>query len=144
MTSHELSVYEREGAAGLARLADRQLAAKRDRSRRAPKVKAPSAPNAQRDGTIRARVFERANGICELCQARTASEWHHILSGSARTRREAVDTTLALCWECHREWHRGNVDVYRDALEVAILRGWKDARDAITRRLEKAERVRAA
>jgi hypothetical protein len=123
----------------------RQLAARKQHDKRvrvkaAPRRKAERVEKADAaavSSAIRARVFARAGGVCELCRSRHASEWHHVLSGPERKRHESEETTLALCFDCHREWHRGNPDCYRDALELAIRHGWRDARIAIERRLAK-------
>lgn len=49
---------------------------------------------------IRAEVFARAEGICELCEAAGADDLHHVF-GRVRVR-QSVRNTLAICRGCHR------------------------------------------
>jgi 5-methylcytosine-specific restriction endonuclease McrA len=49
--------------------------------------------------------LERANGICERCGKRPATEAHHITY--IRVFNEHPDDLQALCRECHEEVHLG-------------------------------------
>jgi 5-methylcytosine-specific restriction endonuclease McrA len=116
MTTHELAVYEREGAAGLARIADRQLAARRARSGRVRVKSAPSREakkekrlsRKEHRAAVRAEVFARADGRCEvalLTEMRRCSgpaqEWDHFWS-RRDPKDETIEATWALCFNCHR------------------------------------------
>lgn len=55
-------------------------------------------------GAIRAAVMDRARGRCEACGERAALALDHWLGGIGRRRQmESVETTWALCGECHRD-----------------------------------------
>ena len=48
-------------------------------------------------------VLKRANGICEKCQKRPATEVHHLTY--ARVCNEWPTDLVALCKQCHAEIH---------------------------------------
>jgi hypothetical protein len=85
MTTHELVVYEREGAAGLARLADRQLAARKQHDKRvkvkaAPRVKAKADAKAQ-DAAFYGRAKREAANRAAYRDGYVRCEWHTDLGG---------------------------------------------------------------
>jgi hypothetical protein len=98
---------------------------------------------AQREHTakVRAEVGERSRGRCELCSA-PFHEIHHVLGGADRKAKESVDTCLALCWECHRAIHRGDLAELTAALSFCQFQGMVRAEQALRRRLDKIEEAR--
>jgi hypothetical protein len=69
----------------------------------------------RRDAAVRAWVYERAAGRCELCLATAPFvtdddegflEIHHVVR-LAEGGRDTVDNTVALCPNCHRRCHHG-------------------------------------
>lgn len=54
----------------------------------------------------------RDNFTCQACGSQKHPEGHHIVehqfSGSA-----VVDNIVTLCHECHKEVHRGNMDIVK-------------------------------
>jgi len=54
----------------------------------------------------------RDNYICQSCGSSEQIEGHHILdhqySGAAD-----VDNIISLCHECHKELHRGKIDIIK-------------------------------
>jgi 5-methylcytosine-specific restriction endonuclease McrA len=101
------------------------------------------AERRERMATIRATVMERAGGLCELCGAK-ASEAHHLLSGPLRRVRESVDTVIALCVDCHRAIHRGDLDALYHAQSYCVSSGMHEAGAALARRIDKIEEARAS
>jgi hypothetical protein len=115
MNARELSLYRKHGASALAAEAERQLAARTARSRRAAPRKAPGRAakeakrktKAERRQEMRAAVVARADGRCECpvngpdgierCPG-YASEWDHFWG---RAREESVESTWMLCGACH-------------------------------------------
>lgn len=59
---------------------------------------------AQKEGKV------RDNYTCQACGSKKDVEGHHILDhqffGSA-----TVDNIVSLCHSCHKEVHRGNIDI---------------------------------
>jgi hypothetical protein len=127
MTTHELAVYEREGAAGLAKLADRQLEAKKKHDKRvhvkaAPRVAAKATKRQTKATTwkaIKAAVYERAQGQCEAwgiagygdkgpiwgrCSNRPMTVDHWLGGSGRRVAMQSVDSCWALCFSC--DWNR--------------------------------------
>lgn len=53
---------------------------------------------------------ERDNYTCQACGTKDSVEGHHILKhqflGAATT-----DNIVSLCHSCHKEVHRGNIDI---------------------------------
>jgi hypothetical protein len=95
---------------------------------------------AAKKGTARsARSLARSGGPCEACRAVPGSEAHHLLSGPSRRSQEAPDTMVWICRGCHRDAHEDPLTFWR-WLHVSYC--WvelrKDAREAVTRRAEKA------
>lgn len=139
MNAHEARLARRGDLEALQRLADRREKAKRwAKGRR--KVARREKP--ARDHGIRDRVFARANGVCEWCPKRPPQEWNHILSGGVRRLLESDETTAAICGECHRGWHRGDLEVLDDAGRWALKHGFKVALWAIDRRRDKVLEAR--
>ncbi len=61
--------------------------------------------HAEATADLRARVFARARGLCEIC-GDTATQMHHLDGGSGKRReKQAVGNCIALCstdhWRCH-------------------------------------------
>jgi hypothetical protein len=147
MTTHELVVYEREGAAGLARLADRQLAARKQHDKRvsvkaAPRVKAKAAAEAQdaafyaqakreaaaratRGGSVRCEWIGLVSGT--RCTA-LADDPDHVLGGRFRKECEALgaEGLQCLCRGHHDYKHgpdrQGALD---QAKEHALRHGYR-------------------
>jgi 5-methylcytosine-specific restriction endonuclease McrA len=96
---------------------------------------------------IRTGVFaraERERGLrCEWYCERVACELHHIEQGGARRSLEAVENCAAICTECHRAYHRNDLDTLRSAATWAVEHEFRDAARTIARRLAKIEDVRA-
>jgi hypothetical protein len=121
MTTHELAVYEREGAAGLARLADRQLAAKavhdkRVRVKAAPRLAAKAGKRAAKNAetaALRAACVARADGRGELCGHpldMERAEMCHLDGGSGkRTQQQSIRNCVMEHHDCHQG--RGGFDV---------------------------------
>jgi 5-methylcytosine-specific restriction endonuclease McrA len=90
-------------------------------------------------GSLRAQVAERSEGKCEACGAEygTAWEMHHVESGSGTRRaNQRPGSVLALCWECHRRAHRGDLATLRRIAQASPLDG--EARTSALRRAAKA------
>lgn len=62
--------------------------------------------NAQRNGKI------RDNYICQVCGTNHKVEGHHIIdhqfSGAG-----IIDNIISLCNKCHKEVHKGNIDIFK-------------------------------
>jgi 5-methylcytosine-specific restriction endonuclease McrA len=54
---------------------------------------------------IRQSVMERANGFCEGCRARVATEIHHLTYEHVGF--EFLWELVAICSPCHRRLHKG-------------------------------------
>ena len=54
---------------------------------------------------FRAKVFERADGICEWCRARFADDPHHLWPTGRQGPDEAWNG-MACCRRCHNQIHR--------------------------------------
>jgi hypothetical protein len=118
---------------------------KRERAARAPVAARP-----KRDPTIRPRVMARAEeqGGCEWCPPHRKSlafvlEWHHLRGGGERRTAESAENTAGVCWDCHRGWERGSMDVLRAAKEWAIRLGFRDALHRVERKIAKVEEARS-
>lgn len=131
----------------------RQREARKARSRRvAPKGKASRdkkqaarEARSERAAEIRAAVMARAEGRCEWCRAWGTGlvlEWHHIIGGGLRRKRESVETTAAICHQCHREWERSVWTTLHDALAWSLRLGLQGAQAAIKKRISKVEEAR--
>jgi 5-methylcytosine-specific restriction endonuclease McrA len=96
---------------------------------------------------IRTGVFaraERERGLrCEWYCERVASELHHVEQGGARRSLEAVENCAAICTECHRAYHRGELDTLRSAATWAVEHGFREAARTIARRTAKIEDTQA-
>jgi hypothetical protein len=117
MTTHELVVYEREGAAGLARLADRQLAARKKHDKRVrvkaePRVKAKAEKRASKVSawkSVKAAVRARSGGKCEMRWLPEEGGGYCILPAAStdhfwgRAREESVESCWHLCATHDRE-----------------------------------------
>jgi hypothetical protein len=93
----------------------------------------------KRAADIREAVFVRADGKCECCRQWAPTEWHHVLSAGDRRRREAFETTAAVCAACHGDLHRNKVDALLAMWRWAGRHEYADAGRAITKRLDKIE-----
>jgi hypothetical protein len=116
---------------------------------RAPE-RPPEEPRAAKVERIRGAVFERAAGVCEFCATvplmpvkGRPEEWHHCIGGPLRRELEAVENCAAICTECHRAYHRNDLDTLRSAATWAVEHEFRDAARTIARRLAKIEDVRA-
>lgn len=96
-------------------------------------------PRREKVSRIRTAVFARAAGRCEFCHAGEPREWHHIIGGPMRRTLEAVDTTAAICIDCHRGWNASKLDVLRLAKVWALRLGFRVALRAIEKRTAKVE-----
>jgi 5-methylcytosine-specific restriction endonuclease McrA len=60
---------------------------------------------------IRAEVFRRAGGFCELCGILPPTDMHHLESGIGRRRQmQAVSNCVAICRLCHHGYHKSPKD----------------------------------
>ena len=112
-----------------------------------PGRKAKAATREERTarvGAIRDALLARSGGRCEACRSVPGSEAHHLLSGPSRRSQEARDTMVWICRNCHRNAHKEPLTFWR-WLHVSYC--WvelrKDAREAVTRRAEKATTLEA-
>lgn len=112
-----------------------------DRGRGAEK-RAKRRTRRERMASIRETVMERAQGHCEVCATGRAEEAHHVIGGGLRRVRESVDTVLALCGDCHRGIHAGNLDALESARLYAESCGMHDAVAALARRIDKIHEAR--
>jgi hypothetical protein len=121
----------------------RDYQAKQDRRKAtaAPRVQREKATRAQQDridSDVREFVFGRAGGRCEICLAVPPVEWHHLMPGPLRRRYSTTTGTLAVCFACHREWHRGMPAILQLSCDAATRIGAPDiVQAALNRRLQK-------
>jgi Fic family protein len=120
---------------------------RRDRTTRAtdlkPTKEAAKAERSDRLALLRMRALDRrSDGACEFCETALATELHHLLSGGLRRHREELSTVAMICGECHRDYHRGDVQTLSQALEWAHRLGYWTTATAITKRLDKIGAVR--
>jgi hypothetical protein len=93
----------------------------------------------------REMVMIRADGRCELCgRSGYVLEAHHMISGPLRRVKESAETMIAVCADCHRAQTRGDEDALKNAKEVAIRLGMREALAALDRRLDKIAEARAS
>jgi hypothetical protein len=121
--------------------------AKRRRERSKPTREARGAERMsarERRRTIREQVFERADGVCESCGERTATEMHHAMQGGPRARRESVSLCAAVCEHCHVWAHRGDLHILRSLLAWAKHYGYGMAAAALEHRIAKVRESRSA
>jgi hypothetical protein len=147
MNARDLAIYQREGAAGLARIADRLLSRKglapgksktdrrKDRNTRMAEIRKAVMDRAAREAMY-------STPTCETCGFERATEVHHIISGGARQSAEDATTLIALCAACHREAQRGEPLVLSCILTWAKDHGYTEAHKAVSRRLAKVEEAR--
>ncbi len=102
------------------------------------------AERRERMASIRETVMERAQGHCEVCATGRAEEAHHLIGGGLRRVKESVMTVVALCGDCHRAMHRGDLDVLESARLYAESCGMHDAVAALAKRIDKINEARAA
>lgn len=98
---------------------------------------------------LRAMVFERSkgnctcgNGHCEACSVDLGQSWelHHVQPAGHRRSRQRLGNLLALCWDCHRRAHRGDLGTLA---QIARAPSFDDeARRAARHRLDKVLEVR--
>lgn len=84
----------------------------------------------ERRAAIRAAVFKRAGGYCELSGAPGPTEWHHLLGGNGRRQqKESWYNTMAVTQAAHIAYHRD------PAHFASIVAAWcaKYGYDPITR-----------
>ena len=97
----------------------------------------------ERLASVREVVMSRLGGKCEVCAERPATDAHHVEGGGLRQHRETADLMLALCRECHREIHAGDVGTLGSAEMYCRLRKMERAANVLQRRWEKAVGMRA-
>jgi hypothetical protein len=121
---------------------------KRSRVKRSPGTRSVDRREQRKDerrkrmADLREAVMVRAEGRCEVC-GDEAAHAHHVLSGPDRRRHEAVDTMLALCPECHRRIHAGDVATLDHANTYCSAHGMVRAAFALGKRLAKIAESRA-
>jgi len=92
------------------------------------------------------KVWDRANGMCEMCESTNKLELHHCISGRGkRKEHQSEDTCFLLCYECHRgtmgchgrEGHKMNLTLKIIAQERLFDKGFTEdeARKAMGGRL---------
>lgn len=116
----------------------------RVRVKASPRVAAKAAERKTRNermAEIRAVVMKKAGGLCEMCGA-PATEAHHLISGPLRRRLESADTVIALCFDCHRSVHRGDLDALYQAQAYCVTSGMHDAAAALSKRIDKINEAR--
>jgi hypothetical protein len=133
-------------------LADAVLSRARAHSRRvAPKraasveAKAQSRMDrAQRTFEVREACAKRAGGKCETCGNEATEEFplqmHHLLPGRGRRQQQqAPENCVMVCMWCHEFGHGGRIMyVGPGLLAWADRYGYREARDNIRRRMDKA------
>ncbi len=95
---------------------------------------------AQETAVIRALVFERAEGICELCETAGADELHHAF-GRVRAR-QSHRNCIASCRDCHRHLTRNHPSAaywLERQIKHFKAHGFSDEAGLMTRLLAKAE-----
>ena len=98
----------------------------------------------KRAADIREAVFVRADGKCEFCETYEPTEWHHLLGAGLRRSREAVETSAAVCFGCHRDYHRNDYQTLSQALEWAHRRGYWTVAEAMVKRMAKIDETRSS
>lgn len=92
----------------------------------------------ERIAKIREVVMARADGLCEWCGAKHMTlELHHVLQGASRRSEERQETCAAVCWDCHRQWHRHDLGTVSLAKAWALRLFLPDALREIERRMAK-------
>jgi HNH endonuclease len=87
-----------------------------------------------RDATVRARVFQRAAGKCELCGKQGFKradgshylESHHIIA-LANEGADRMTNVIALCANDHREAHFGRRRKHLETRMISIVRGLEES-----------------
>jgi hypothetical protein len=76
--------------------------------------------------TLRTMVLERSGGACEACRMTLGIVWelHHVQGAGLRRSRQRLGSVLALCMECHRRAHRGDIGTLA---QIALLAPSLDA-----------------
>lgn len=110
------------------------------------RIKAKHRPGKRDEtATIRAAVFERADGVCERCMALPAAELHHVFGRGAGRPPESERNTVALCWTCHHvAAHQNEHDFLRWFAEWAERRGFHSDAGVARRRLTGMIAIREA
>ena len=98
----------------------------------------------ERRADFRARVLQRNGGLCERCSVKKAVLLHHLTY--ERLGSECDADVLALCGNCHRQWHGQDggqlkmpaIPTHMPQIAVRIP---EEVRDTIVVEAEKAERT---
>jgi hypothetical protein len=145
----QTALYHVDAALGILRAVTQQAPRKALVLPGATKEERKTAKDA-RSAAIRAAVMERAAGVCEWCNRDGyALEWAHVIDGNGdKQAHEAVDTTAAACFDCHRRgWHGSGArreKTLRDAKEWALRLGFRKALAEIDRKIGKAAESRGS
>ncbi len=147
-------------------LVDRDAKAQRQRRDRlkGKRGRAPGATKRQRNAAhgastrdLRVTVWIRCGGTvrwedevphfegeghCEACGIELGKAWemHHVEGGGARRPRQRIGNLIALCWECHRRAHRGDLGTLAQIAQVPTLDA--EAERAALHRVAKVEESR--
>jgi len=90
------------------------------------------------DAGVRAAVFIRAAGTCELCKAFSSMDLHHLAPAAMRSRFNDETSTVAACRACHRLWHRGDVETLERSYQLAgAIGAHRLVLDGIRRKIDK-------
>lgn len=83
-------------------------------------------------------------GHCEACGVELGKAWelHHVEGGGDRRPKQRLGNILALCWECHRRAHRGDLGTLAQIAQAPTLDA--EAERAALRRIAKIEEARRA
>ena len=100
LTDYEIGTAGKQ-AAEVLRAALKPRLSKPMRRARVEGVRAARAAKNAETASIRAEVFARAGGRCELCRSRVATDMHHAF-GRVKAK-QAVSNCLALCRACHAD-----------------------------------------
>ena len=135
-----------------------KASARARRKSRSPRAAGPARAPVKGSSALRAEVFVRCGGstlthedgsidfigegYCEACGTPLGIAWdmHHTLSGGQRRSRQALGNVVAICWDCHRRAHRGDLGTLAQIAQVPGLDA--EAQAAVRRRIAKIERAR--
>ena len=117
-----------------------------------PRIEKPKTPGLSREERraehnastkgLRANVLARSCGKCEACGGDLGTAWdlHHVEGGGLRRSRQRSGNCLALCMECHRRWHRGDLGTLAQIARAPSLDA--EARREVLHRIAKIEEAR--
>lgn len=140
-----VSAHAAKGDEDAARLLARVKPGKHVKKEPLPDRKAArAAEHRTSTADLRAQVWERCQGRCEVSGVELGAAWelHHLDGGGSRRSRQGLGNCLAASWEVHRLIHRGDLATLRNALEACIRLGMPEGVKAMTHRLAKAEEAR--